>query len=186
MIRFVFSCRDAPSSPFRQNGTTRQERMQETILRDTRRVNSINNRINNQMKSTMSTFSHQTKNIPSQDFQAPVISGLSLGSGEYFIRVSVGTPPKSMYLVLDTGSDILWLQCAPCTNCYHQTDAVFDPSRSSSYSPLGCNSRLCLNLDVSGCSANKCLYQALAVNPAYTPCHFALNHVEYKCMCCSY
>lgn len=135
----------------------------------------------------MSTFSHQTKNIPSQDFQAPVTSGLSLGSGEYFIRVSVGTPPKSMYLVLDTGSDILWLQCAPCTNCYHQTDAVFDPSRSSSYSPLGCNSRLCLNLDVSGCSANKCLYQALAMNPAfeplYIPCHFCIESCSSASAC---
>lgn len=159
-------CRNAPSSPFRLNNRTRLERMQDSILRDQLRVESIHGRINqmvNRVSSTTSTFGHQTK-IPSQDFQAPVISGLSLGSGEYFIRVSVGTPPKSTYLVLDTGSDILWLQCAPCTNCYHQTDAVFDPSRSSTYTPLGCNTRQCLNLDVSGCSGNKCLYQVTTLH----------------------
>lgn len=134
--------------------------MHETISRDKLRVASIHGKINRLVNgvTTSSNVGHPTK-IPSQDFQAPVISGLSLGSGEYFIRVSVGTPPKSMYLVLDTGSDILWLQCAPCINCYHQTDAVFDPSRSSTYSSLGCNNRLCLNLDVNGCQANKCLYQ---------------------------
>ena len=134
--------------------------MHGTILRDKLRVAAIHSQINRMVNglTTNSDFGHETK-IPSQDFQAPVISGLSMGSGEYFIRVSVGTPPKSMYLVLDTGSDILWLQCAPCTNCYHQADAVFDPSRSSTYSTLGCNSRQCLNLDVNACQANKCLYQ---------------------------
>jgi len=42
-----------------------------------------------------------------------VVSGLAQGSGEYFTWVGVGTPP-----MLDTGSDVVWLQCAPCRRCY--------------------------------------------------------------------
>lgn len=159
-IHAIISHRDAPSSPFRLSNRTRAERIHETILRDNLRVASIHARINQMVNGVSTSNSHdrQTK-VPSQDFQAPVISGLSLGSGEYFIRVSVGTPPRGMYLVMDTGSDILWLQCAPCVSCYHQCDEVFDPYKSSTYSTLGCNSRQCLNLDVGGCVGNKCLYQ---------------------------
>ncbi|KAL6189165.1 hypothetical protein ACLB2K_040555 [Fragaria x ananassa] len=41
-----------------------------------------------------------------------------------------------LYMVLDTGSDVVWLQCAPCKRCYSQTDPVFDPRKSSSFSSL--------------------------------------------------
>ncbi|KAL6133244.1 hypothetical protein ACLB2K_065481 [Fragaria x ananassa] len=30
-------------------------------------------------------------------------------SGEYFTRIGVGSPPKYLYMVLDTGSDVVWL-----------------------------------------------------------------------------
>ncbi|KAG0625877.1 hypothetical protein M758_2G086000 [Ceratodon purpureus] len=170
--------RNAPSSPFRLSNKTRLERVHETIMRDKLRVASIHGQINQMVNgfTTSSNSGHQTK-IPSEDFQAPVVSGLSMGSGEYFVRVSVGTPPKSMYLVLDTGSDILWLQCAPCTNCYHQTDAVFDPSKSSTYSSLGCNNKICLNLDVNGCQANKCLYQVDYGDGSFTTGEFATDAI---------
>jgi hypothetical protein len=45
-------------------------------------------------------------------------SGLAQGSGEYFASVGVGTPPTPALLVLDTGSDVVWLQGAPCRRCY--------------------------------------------------------------------
>jgi hypothetical protein len=50
-------------------------------------------------------------------------------------------------MILDTGSDIVWLQCAPCENCYSQTDPVFDPKKSSSYAGISCLSPLCRRLD---------------------------------------
>lgn len=150
------------SSPFRPLKATRMQMMHETILRDQMRVASIHGQINrmlNGVPTKTTNLNQQQKIIPAQDFQGPIVSGLSLGSGEYFVRISVGTPPKSMYLVVDTGSDILWLQCAQCINCYHQSDAIFNPANSSTYSVVGCGSPLCLNLDVSGCQSNKCLYQ---------------------------
>ncbi|CAL4909839.1 unnamed protein product [Urochloa decumbens] len=94
-------------------------------------------------------------------FAAPVVSGLSQGSGEYFAQVGVGTPPTPALLVLDTGSDVVWLQCAPCRHCYAQSGKVFDPRGSRSYAAVPCAAPLCRRLDSGGCNRRRgsCLYQ---------------------------
>ncbi|KAL6193139.1 hypothetical protein ACLB2K_034223 [Fragaria x ananassa] len=88
-------------------------------------------------------------------FSSSIVSGLSQGNGKYFtgIGIGVGSPPKYLYMVLDTGSDVVWLQCAPCKRCYSQTDPVFDPRKSSSFSSFPCSSPLCRHLDSPGCSS---------------------------------
>lgn len=40
----------------------------------------------------------------------------------YFARISIGTPPKDYYVQVDTGSDILWVNCAGCTKCPAKSD----------------------------------------------------------------
>lgn len=35
----------------------------------------------------------------------------------YFTRVKLGSPPKEYFVQIDTGSDILWVACSPCTGC---------------------------------------------------------------------
>lgn len=74
---------------------------------------------------------------------ATLESGVSLGSGEYFMDVFIGTPPKHFSLILDTGSDLNWLQCSPCEDCYEQVGPKYDPSTSSSYSAIPCSSAQC-------------------------------------------
>ncbi|XP_051148083.1 protein ASPARTIC PROTEASE IN GUARD CELL 1-like [Andrographis paniculata] len=92
--------------------------------------------------------------------QSPVTSGVRQGSGEYFARVGLGQPPKEFYMVIDTGSDITWLQCQPCTACYHQSDPVFNPSESSTYRRLTCGSSTCAALHVRGCGTDgTCVYE---------------------------
>ena len=61
-------------------------------------------------------------------------------------------------MVVDTGSDISWVQCLPCSKCYNQSDPIFDPSSSSSFSPLSCESTQCKSLDQSQCRDGNCLY----------------------------
>ncbi|KAJ3671087.1 hypothetical protein LUZ60_008513 [Juncus effusus] len=94
-------------------------------------------------------------------FSSPVISGLSRGSGEYFTRIGIGSPATFSFMVLDTGSDIIWLQCAPCKHCYTQVDPVYDPRRSRSFSSVPCLSPLCRHLDSAGCDTGRrsCLYE---------------------------
>ncbi|KAL6495585.1 hypothetical protein OROGR_030148 [Orobanche gracilis] len=79
----------------------------------------------------------------SSEYNSSVFSGRSVGRGEYFTRIGFGTPVKYFDMVVDTGSGVSWLQCNPCKKCYRQTDPVFDPSKSSSFSKVLCGAQFC-------------------------------------------
>lgn len=74
---------------------------------------------------------------------ATLESGVSLGSGEYFMDVFIGTPPKHYSLILDTGSDLNWIQCVPCHDCFEQNGPYYDPKESSSFRNIGCHDPRC-------------------------------------------
>nr|CAB3470404.1 unnamed protein product [Digitaria exilis] len=88
----------------------------------------------------------------------PANLGGSVDSLEYVVTLSLGTPAMSQVLLMDTGSDLSWVQCAPCnaTACYPQKDPLFDPSKSSTYAPIPCDTDTCRNLTVfyrDGCTS---------------------------------
>jgi saccharopepsin len=60
--------------------------------------------------------------------------------GEYVMNISLGTPAQQFVAVADTGSDLTWLQCKPCTTCIEQPDTIYDPTLSSTYKNLTCDS----------------------------------------------
>ncbi|RZR72985.1 hypothetical protein BHM03_00018938 [Ensete ventricosum] len=74
---------------------------------------------------------------------ASVKSGVTLNSGEYFIDVFVGTPPRHFSLILDTGSDLNWIQCLPCHDCFEQHGPLYDPAASSSFRNVSCSDPRC-------------------------------------------
>ncbi|KAL3654382.1 hypothetical protein CASFOL_004063 [Castilleja foliolosa] len=117
--------------------------------------------------------------LEEEKLEVPVISGTSQGSGEYFCRVGIGRPATEAYMVLDTGSDVNWVQCAPCAECYQQTDPIFNPSRSSSFEPLTCEAQQCRSLDVSACRNNTCLYQVSYGDGSYTVGDFATETITF-------
>ncbi|GLT70895.1 hypothetical protein SLA2020_429470 [Shorea laevis] len=45
----------------------------------------------------------------------------------FMANISIGEPPVPQLLIMDTGSNLLWTQCLPCTNntCFPQTLPVF-------------------------------------------------------------
>ncbi|CAJ2641425.1 unnamed protein product [Trifolium pratense] len=90
----------------------------------------------------------------SSQLEAPIHAG----NGEYLMELSIGTPPISYPAVLDTGSDLIWTQCKPCSQCYKQPTPIFDPKKSSTFSKLSCSSNLCSALPSSSCSNNVCNY----------------------------
>lgn len=141
------------------NGTTPEALFSLRLTRDAARVRALTD----MAKKTGKPRVHGT------GFSSSVISGLAQGSGEYFTRLGIGTPPRYLYMVLDTGSDIVWLQCAPCKKCYSQTDRIFDPKRSKSFAGVSCTSPLCHRLDSPGCNQRKtCLYQVSYGDGSFT------------------
>lgn len=65
------------------------------------------------------------------------------------MNISIRTPPVVLIGVADTGSDLMWLQCKPCKECYKQKPPLFGPKRSSTYKTLTCASPYCSALEKS-------------------------------------
>jgi Xylanase inhibitor N-terminal/Xylanase inhibitor C-terminal len=80
------------------------------------------------------------------------------------MSVHLGTPSRQIIAIADTGSDLFWVTCKPCSNCYKQNAPLFDPANSSSYANIPCSSKQCNQLPSSQCdnyssSSSKCIYQ---------------------------
>ncbi|KAJ6779176.1 ASPARTYL PROTEASES [Salix koriyanagi] len=98
----------------------------------------------------------------------PLNPGLSIGSGNYYVKIGLGSPPKYYAMILDTGSSLSWLQCQPCVvYCHAQADPLYDPSVSKTYKKLSCASAECsrlkaatLNNPLCQTDSNACLYTA--------------------------
>ncbi|KAI3843368.1 hypothetical protein MKX03_030469 [Papaver bracteatum] len=146
------------------------------LERDSARVKSITSKLD--LASTDGIL----KPRQNGDIAGPVSSGVKHGSGEYFARVGVGSPPKPQYLILDTGSDITWLQCAPCMKCYNQTGPIFEPSYSTSFSNVSCGTQ-CRSLSdsggLSGCSNKTCRYLAFYGDGSYTVGEFVTETLTF-------
>lgn len=73
-------------------------------------------------------------------------------------------PGVRQTVVIDTSSDITWVQCLPCPSpqCHLQKDTFYDPANSGTYAPIPCGSRACQELGSSygnGCSGSEqCRY----------------------------
>ncbi|URE17787.1 Eukaryotic aspartyl protease, partial [Musa troglodytarum] len=113
-----------------RNFSGHRHRLDRLLERDSRRVATLTRRLS-------------AARYHVDDFGSEVVSGLEEGSGEYFVRVGVGVPPREQYLVVDSGSDIVWIQCQPCSQCYAQSEPVFDPAESASFAGVACGSPIC-------------------------------------------
>ncbi|CAN6985075.1 unnamed protein product [Brassica oleracea var. botrytis] len=144
------------------------------LHRDSARVKSLTARLNLAINNiTRADLKHTMYTTEQEEIEAPLISGTTQGSGEYFTRVGIGSPAREVYMVLDTGSDVNWLQCAPCAQCYHQTEPIFEPTSSSSYATLSCDAPQCKALEASECRNATCLYEVSYGDGSYTAGDFA-------------
>ncbi|KAG2326681.1 hypothetical protein Bca52824_009409 [Brassica carinata] len=87
--------RDSPQSPLYNPQTTLTDRLNAAFLRSISRSRR---------------FNHQ----PQTDLQ----SGLIGAGGEFFMSITIGTPPVNVLAIADTGSDLTWVQCKPCQQWY--------------------------------------------------------------------
>ncbi|MED6135066.1 hypothetical protein PIB30_042801 [Stylosanthes scabra] len=128
---------------------TKLERVQHGMIRAESRLE----RLNAMVSQKPSQFSEsEGLDSKSESNSSPIESPIHAGNGEYLMELAIGTPPESYPAVLDTGSDLIWTQCKPCSKCYKQPTPIFDPKKSSSYSKLSCGSNLCSALSSTSCT----------------------------------
>ncbi|PHT95937.1 hypothetical protein T459_03819 [Capsicum annuum] len=129
--------RDSPLSPFYDSSNTPYERLRNAVHRSSSRASLFK-------KTCVS----------------PIQSTLTASDGEYLMKISIGTPPVDAFVILDTGSDLTWIQCEPCVECFKQLRPIFNPKNSSSYKTISCNTKLCQQVwSPTPCNNNTCNYK---------------------------
>ncbi|XP_057502698.1 aspartic proteinase CDR1-like [Actinidia eriantha] len=68
-------------------------------------------RLNNAIKRSLSRASHFKQSFPQS--RNTIQSQIIAASGEYLMKLSIGTPPVKTLGIADTGSDLTWMQCEP-------------------------------------------------------------------------
>ncbi|CAN1143988.1 Probable aspartic protease At2g35615 [Linum perenne] len=136
--------RDSPLSPLYTANDTLYDRLHASFLRSISRSH------------VAAAVNFQTEVIPS--------------GGEYFMNLSIGTPPFQLLAIADTGSDLTWVQSKPCDQCYHQKSPIFDPSNSSTLRKLPCGVHPCNSLDdtARSCHDGTCGYTYAYGDHSYT------------------
>uniref|UniRef100_J3LC71 Peptidase A1 domain-containing protein n=1 Tax=Oryza brachyantha TaxID=4533 RepID=J3LC71_ORYBR len=120
-------------------GRTRKESFLDSAEKDLARIHTmLRRRVAKQggQRATGAAANPSPRRALTERIVATVESGVAVGSGEYLVDVYVGTPPRRFQMIMDTGSDLNWLQCAPCLDCFEQRGPVFDPAASVSYHNL--------------------------------------------------
>lgn len=138
--------------------------LSDVLAEDEARVKALSSRMKN--KDTQFT----------KAARVPLSPGAAIGTGNYYVKVGLGTPRKYYSMLVDTGSSLSWLQCKPCVvYCHPQADSLFDPKSSKTYKPFSCASSQCsslkdatLNDPLCEASSGKCVYTASYGDSSYS------------------
>ncbi|KAL0403376.1 UNVERIFIED_CONTAM: Aspartic proteinase-like protein 2 [Sesamum radiatum] len=74
--------------------------------------------------------------------------GLVLRKRLYYTKITIGNPPLDYHVQVDTGSDIVWVNCKDCENCPTKTGLritlrQYDLKASSTGSVVTCDQHFC-------------------------------------------
>ncbi|PHT42153.1 hypothetical protein CQW23_16178 [Capsicum baccatum] len=80
---------------------------------------------------------HESKTA---DVKVPETTSTYYVNGEYVASFTIGGEQIKNYFLIDTGSDLIWWQCKPCTEggCYNQADPIYVAPNSGTYEKLDC------------------------------------------------
>ncbi|XP_073315812.1 aspartic proteinase CDR1-like [Primulina huaijiensis] len=139
--------RDSPDSPLYQSSYTRYERLTNAFQRSFSRKSSLHR-------------TYKVINSGSDLSSGSFESTLTPIGGEYLMKIGIGTPPVEILGIADTGSDLTWTQCKPCSSCFKQKSPLFDPDNTNTYRKVSCEAELCSAVGQWSCDGeNKCNYE---------------------------
>ncbi|WMV43100.1 hypothetical protein MTR67_036485 [Solanum verrucosum] len=145
--------RDSPLSPYYNPSITSSQRLRDAFQRSFSRA------------SFFTKASIHPTTLVNHTIQSDIIPE----SGDYLMKIFIGMPPMKTYASLDTGSELTWVQCKPCTHCYKQILPLFDPQKSSTYKIIGCQSKECKLVNKPTCDKkNVCEYEVQYGDGSYS------------------
>ncbi|KAK1290573.1 Aspartic proteinase-like protein 2 [Acorus calamus] len=115
--------------------------------------------------------------------------GLPSDAGLYYAQIGIGTPSKNYYVQVDTGSDILWVNCIQCRRCPRKSDlgirlTLYDPKGSTSGTLVSCADEFCSSTydgPIPGCSQEVlCQYSVMYGDGSTTNGYFVNDFVQYN------
>eukprot|EP01018_Ginkgo_biloba_P032438 Gb_27788 [translate_table: standard] len=86
------------------------------------------------------------------------------------VPMMLGTPPQQVLMVVDTGSELSWVQCLSCPTCSNGQQSSFNPFISSSHTNIPCNSLACTRQTRDFTSPTSCDDKKL--------CHFSYSYAD--------
>ncbi|KAI5682346.1 hypothetical protein M9H77_03574 [Catharanthus roseus] len=91
----------------------------------------------------------------------------------YYTKLAIGTPPKNYHVQVDTGSDILWVNCGGCNKCPKESSLgielkTYDIKNSKTGKQITCDQEFC-SLLYDGGYANCSTGQ---------PCEYAVTYAD--------
>ncbi|EXB50259.1 Aspartic proteinase nepenthesin-2 [Morus notabilis] len=133
--------RDSPESPLYPGNLTQTQRVERLIKFSNARANYLK----------YSAALTKPENIQ---------LGLFRDAFHFIVPLVLAVPWDTQYVVMDTGSSLLWMQCEPCIRCYKQTTSIYDSLASLSYWKLPCSHFLCNNGPQARfqCVNDECIY----------------------------
>ncbi|KAL0913483.1 hypothetical protein M5K25_016947 [Dendrobium thyrsiflorum] len=142
--------RDSPRSPLSDSSSTPSSRFKSAVERSFSRANYFRNAMQQNTPSFSASSPSASENL---------YSGITANGSEYLMSFYVGSPAKEVIAIVDTGSDLIWIQCKPCKECYPQKIPLFDPQASSTYKVISCKADSCPALPSESCShGSECEY----------------------------
>ncbi|XP_042431863.1 aspartic proteinase 36-like isoform X1 [Zingiber officinale] len=115
-------------------------------------------------------------------------SGIPTDAGLYYAEIAIGTPPTNFHVQVDTGSDLLWVNCISCVECPKKSDLgfdlmLYDPKASTTSRLVSCQDKFCLSTygDIPGCFSNfPCEYKVVYGDGSTTAGLFITDTIEYN------
>ncbi|KAH7291494.1 hypothetical protein KP509_29G019300 [Ceratopteris richardii] len=154
--------RNSVYSPVRKNFRSREEEIQCLTAMDAIREEgfsgTMNKIVRDRAAAAASSSTSTATAVPPlgtpppassvhEEFRGSVVSGAGFPGnvGQYFVELSIGSPPQTFLFITDTGSDLLWVPCSLYTTSrsVQLKGSTFRASRSSTFSPIQCSAKEC-------------------------------------------
>ncbi|KAH1191921.1 Aspartic proteinase-like protein 2 [Glycine max] len=116
-------------------------------------------------------------------------NGLPTETGLYFTKLGLGSPPRDYYVQVDTGSDILWVNCVECSRCPRKSDlgidlTLYDPKGSETSDVVSCDQDFCsatFDGPIPGCKSEiPCPYSITYGDGSATTGYYVQDYLTYN------